>query len=363
MPMAPFPLLCRLIDARLASAAVSEACLRQLDAPPASLARLVAVSSLHLMTPALGAALAGMDLSARLDPELRDYLAAMRDANLERNAALRRQLLDVAGALNAVGIVPVAMKGAIRLLDGLFPDDSWRFMHDLDLLVPAEQLALADATLRAAGWEEMAAAPDDADRHVILVHPEAEVRLELHEAPIADPYGHLLPAARVLARAEMVEAEGVRLALPSAEDQLVHVVVHGMLQHAFLVTGRFVLRDLVELGLLLRRSGPTSAASAAARLRMAGQGTAWDLSLWLGAACLPGLIARPHEASLVAAWLGRRMLLQQRASWLMQLLGPLGFMAARAAGRGKAASQLATFKERLARMLELHAAFRRKTRW
>ena len=41
--------------------------------------------------------------------------------------------------LNEIDIVPVALKGAIRLVDGLWPDPALRFMHDLDLLVPSRE--------------------------------------------------------------------------------------------------------------------------------------------------------------------------------------------------------------------------------
>ena len=51
------------------------------------------------------------------------------------------QLAHVAAALNEIDIVPVALKGAIRLIDGLWPDPALRFMHDLDLLVPRRELA------------------------------------------------------------------------------------------------------------------------------------------------------------------------------------------------------------------------------
>ena len=58
---------------------------------------------------------------------------------------------SVAAALNEIDIVPVALKGAIRLVDGLWPDPALRFMHDLDLLVPADGLWRGAAAADGAG--------------------------------------------------------------------------------------------------------------------------------------------------------------------------------------------------------------------
>ena len=45
------------------------------------------------------------------------------------------------------------LKGAIRLIDGLYPNPGWRFMRDLDLLLPKERLNDAVTALAAVGYE------------------------------------------------------------------------------------------------------------------------------------------------------------------------------------------------------------------
>src|SRR3954469_26043703 len=131
--MAPFALLCQLLHAWLARQPVAPVVVEALgEATPRP--RLVTLSGVHLLTPAPAPALADPALHPRIPAELLGYLAAMHEAATLRNAALRHDLTQVAAQLNEIGVVPVALKGAIRLVDGLWPDPTLRFMHDLDLL-------------------------------------------------------------------------------------------------------------------------------------------------------------------------------------------------------------------------------------
>ena len=110
--------------------------------------------------------------------ELHDYLDAMLGSAAERNRALRSQLVAVAATLNRIGIVPVALKGANRLLDGLWPDPAFRFMHDIDLLVPEAAIAACGRALARDGWRTAAEDGTDAAlHHWSLVHPEGVVRM------------------------------------------------------------------------------------------------------------------------------------------------------------------------------------------
>ena len=136
--------------------------------------RLVTLSGVHLLTPALAPALEHEHLRAAVPDELRDYLAAMHEAATQRNDALRAQLEEVAARLNAIGVVPVALKGAIRLIDGLWPDPALRFMHDLDLLVPDDALARLRGDARGArAGSARRRAGRGASTISALVHPDA----------------------------------------------------------------------------------------------------------------------------------------------------------------------------------------------
>ena len=280
--MAPFALLCRLLDAWLARQPVAAAAVEALgSATPWP--RLVTLSGVHLLTPALAPALAGADVRPRVPAELLGYLAAMHEAATRRNLALRRDLIGVAARLNGIGVVPVALKGGIRLIDGLWPDPALRFMHDLDLLVPEAALEDCGSELARGGWVPIGGEADEADHHLAFAHAEATARIELHWTALASPHGILLPPTRLLARARPARFDGATIAVPAVDDQLVHLVAHGMLQHAFLENGRFLLRDLVEHALLLGRASETERQAARERLAVAGRSRAWEVSCELTA--------------------------------------------------------------------------------
>ena len=86
------------------------------------------------------------------------------------------------------------------------------------------------------------------------------------------------------ARASPLAAGHAVIAVPALDDQLVHLVAHGMLQHAFLENGRFLLRDLVEQRLLDARAGRGELSAAQARFAAAGYRLAWEVSRALASA-------------------------------------------------------------------------------
>ena len=354
--MQTFPLLCTLTAAALAQRPLDQDTIAAVAWDRVDWPRLVRLSGTHLMTPALAGPLGDRGLDPWVPAELRDYLAAMLDAAEQRNLALRAQVAEVAAALNGIGVVPVLLKGAIRLIDGLWPAPALRFMNDLDLLVPETELWNCVARLAGAGWQPCDANRQDLAQHVILVHPDAPVRVELHRQPLGGELDGLLPATRMLARSTPVQLDGATVALPAIEDQLVHLVAHGTLQHAFLRNGRCVLRELAELKLLLGRAEERDVTLARERFAAHGQLLAWEVCLELLARCLGGA---PAAETLAARILVARTLLQQRSPWAMLILGPLGWCAARLAP-GPADEAPPTGARRLAGRFRM---FYRKTMW
>ena len=325
MKRSPFALLCALLLVTLRQRPADPALAAALARPGIDWPRLVTLSGVHLLTPALAPALGDPALRPHVPEDLLFYLDAMLTAATERNLALRHQLEEVAACLNAVEVIPVVLKGGARLIDDLWPDPSLRFMHALDLLVPEQALPACRSRLAQAGWRPVDDGVDHGDHHLVLVHPRAPARIELHPAALPAPHADLLPAARMLARAVPTAIGTALVALPAAEDQLVHLVAHGMLHHQFLRNGRFLLRDVVERHLLAARAGPAVVAAARERFAAAGAGLAWDVAAELDARCLGGDRVRRSRA---AQALALRMLLQQRGPAAMLVLGPLGWLAA-----------------------------------
>ena len=170
---------------------------------------LVEASSYHYVTPALAWCLRER---SDLPPEIRDYLDAALALNARRNRHLTEALARIATSLNAIDIEPVLLKGAARLVDGVYPAATLRFLGDLDILIPAERAQEAAAVLKRMGFEAIETAGWNAAHHHLpmLREPDTGACVELHtELTFAserrDRAGglvqHEYPAAAVAGRA------------------------------------------------------------------------------------------------------------------------------------------------------------------
>jgi hypothetical protein len=225
---------------------------------PADVETLVTLAGHHFVTPALARALQG---NAGVPPQLGDYFEAALYLNRERNAVILDALETAARALAARGIVPILLKGAANLADGLYPDPAIRIANDLDLLVSAESAGAASAALAEAGFDDFEGGNDAAliyARHHHLPpqrHRDTGVGIELHRAVLEAPYGRLLDAERMRRAARPVAFRGQRLALPSPTHRVLHNIVHDQLvDGAYLRRGANLRRSL-DLSLLCRRYG------------------------------------------------------------------------------------------------------------
>ena len=163
----------------------------------------------------LAPSIAAPALQQRLPEDFRLYLQFVHAENDRRNHALRRQLGQAAVSLNEVGIEPLLLKGAVRLVDGLYPDLGWRFMHDLDLLIPPDRLGQAVACLESLGYcftRDAAELPLQHRHLPPLTHDDAVAVVELH-TNLLDPE-EMLPAEHVLARSRLVDLDGARVRVP-----------------------------------------------------------------------------------------------------------------------------------------------------
>ena len=183
----------------------------------------------------------------------RGWEAARRTAAMQTlgfQAALR-----LAGeALDAAGIGWVALKG-VALAWRDYPAPELRPMRDIDLLVARGEVLHAAGVLAGAGF-----AMPDADAHAVaealaqdkhlppLEHAALGVTLELHHA-LSDPpgrHGYHVPQldpAAMLARREVLEIGGARVACPASADLLAHLMVHALYGHR-LDCGPLVLADI-----------------------------------------------------------------------------------------------------------------------
>ncbi|MBV9607024.1 MAG: nucleotidyltransferase family protein [Solirubrobacterales bacterium] len=156
-------------------------------------------------------------------------------ANAARNMFMASSLRRVVDALSGAGIPALLLKGA-ALAETAYPDPAQREMLDLDVLVPADRVDAASATLAELGYR---AAPRDGespsttmaihlgpdDHHApALIGDERLLAVELHRHILIAGEGRRFDIDEVWQRGRP-SGRGVHL-LPAPEDLLLHVCLH-----------------------------------------------------------------------------------------------------------------------------------------
>lgn len=209
----------------------------------------------HLLTPALWHALIGTGQFRSLPADAAEYLATLYLLNGERNAVLRRQAIELIGALNQRGVVPALLKGGLALFDGPYADPAIRMMRDLDLLVPGHARDQAIAALDRLGYRLAQQYPAGHHAFGDFSRPNDPGSIDLH-TELVDP-SHVLPASEVWSRAALREIDGVRYLAPSATDRVLHNLLHAQIHYlGSFYRGELHLQQVYELAALARYFGP-----------------------------------------------------------------------------------------------------------
>jgi len=204
------------------------------------------IANEHLLTPTLWHALSSANLIKSLPAEAAEYLATLYLLNGKRNGALRRQAVELVGALNVREIVPALLKGGLALFDGPYADPAIRMMRDLDLLVPASRrLGYRLARQYAPGHHAFGDFSRPNDPGSIDLHTE-----------LVDP-SHVLPASEVWHRAERRNVDGIHYLAPCPTDRVMHNVLHAQIHYlGSFYRGELHLQQIYELAALARYFGP-----------------------------------------------------------------------------------------------------------
>jgi hypothetical protein len=213
---------------------------------------IVEASSHHFVTPALAWCVRDR---TDIPSECRDYFAAALALNDERNQRLTKALVRIVAALNASGIEPTLLKGAARLVDGIYPAAKLRFLVDLDVLVAADLSAEAAAAVRRIGFDmETDAAVDPQFHHLpMLCDRDTGDGVEIHTKLTPAPYDAIIPTAWFIENADPFQLQQRRVRLPNATASLAHNVVHNQLQHRSYRWGQIELRQLLDLVMIRAR--------------------------------------------------------------------------------------------------------------
>ena len=202
---------------------------------------VVDIANRGWLVPALYLALERNDCLSRIRDEVRDYLALIHDRNRERNRRLRAQLIDTLRALNATGVQPVLLKGAITLFSGEETEWRSRMMSDLDIHIEADDMPAARAALTKIGYRETDSAHN-------LARPDDAGVLSLHGLPNARSRPYL--SGKPETWAPLVERDEVTARVPTPTARALHLLVHDMIKEGDYWRLRINLRHLHDLALL-----------------------------------------------------------------------------------------------------------------
>jgi hypothetical protein len=212
---------------------------------------LVRMSSMHLCGPILLEGLEASGVLAALPENSVAILRKERWAAQMRTRRLLQQVNNVVDVCNAVGAVPILLKGAARLFKGDRQSDLHQ-SDDIDVLLPRDQIDAVTTALHERGYAEQ---PGMIERYAPLHHTaplfpsDPGVPVELHhllaapgEVRTRSDYASFANSTRV------VEESGRRLGVLDDFGSALHSVIHDREQAT--------LRNLVILGYQLRRLTP-----------------------------------------------------------------------------------------------------------
>lgn len=220
-------------------------------------------------------------LAGRLDPAvIPDAVRRIfADARFEADREKRQALWEAdraRAALEPLGIPVILLKGAAYAAADLAAGEG-RMIGDLDILVPRDRLADAEAALLGAGWEWVKPDPYDDEyyrrwMHELppLIHRERDRMIDVHHTVLPLTARPSPDAAALIADSVAIEG-GLRILSP--EDRVCHAVAHMFADGDLAGGGRnlwdivCLLRDISDADALERRAAHHGLADHLARAR------------------------------------------------------------------------------------------------
>lgn len=236
------------------------ACLRHEPPGDVDWTALIAAANRSWMTPQLLIALRESGVIDAAPDDVRDYLELIHGRNLLRNRRLRAQLREAVRALNAAGIAPTLVKGAVDIACERGERLGGRLMSDLDILVREGELEAARAALTALGY-----GPLMADHPPFLARPGDAGAIELH--------GWALPHSRYESLAGIEEGPVVtilgsaRARIPPAPLRVLQLVIHDHIKEGDDWRGSVDLRHVHDIARMLQAGVDWTALRATPRRR------------------------------------------------------------------------------------------------
>ena len=198
--------------------------------------KVLRFSGAHHVTPLLRWAFQKNGLMSALPIDVLEHLEAMYALNLDDNLRYEDQLAHLIQTLNNLGVRPVLLKGAAALVRGLYPTAGERFIGDIDILIPPDQLETVLNKLLAEGYTTKATKVELLDvanfiltgghHYTPIKHPDWPVWVELHVHPVLSRVGQLLNPEEIVREAIQINWRGTECLLPSPTHFVMHTIIH-----------------------------------------------------------------------------------------------------------------------------------------
>jgi hypothetical protein len=175
--------------------------------------------------------------------------------NAMRNQILLRDLERIVAALNTVGLEPVLLKGAAYLVDGLYPAPGLRFLTDIDVLVPEQQLHRAEAAMLALAFEpppRKSWVEIDHQHLPRMTHAASRIGVELHKS-VFSAGEEIIPLAQFCRETRAVSFRGLKARVPDATQAVAHNIAHAQISHNLHWERHVEVRQLLDLALIRAR--------------------------------------------------------------------------------------------------------------
>ena len=213
----------------------------------------IAFTTAHFVLQALAAPLQRLLPPTREARAALDFIAAFHESNRVRNRLLASELAEITRALNGLGVEPVALKGATFLVDQAEVESAagWRFMGDLDLLIPDVQLRPCVDELRRRGFIPTDAHYEPAQEAHFppLLSPCGQFSVELHTRLFARS-DFDISITDLVCDAAVAPLGCARLLVPSREHRLMHLLAHAQLHNRNYASHRLILKDVLDLTMM-----------------------------------------------------------------------------------------------------------------
>jgi hypothetical protein len=216
---------------------------------------LIELANKYWLVGHLNTRLQERDVWQYLPSELCAYLTTLNEMYMKRSTLLKQEAIDVCTLLASITPKIVLLKGATTLFNGLANPISTRYMTDLDILVPENNLDECLIALQSNGYDldhsDLSVQTSDFHHAPPALRENGPCYVELHRRPLVNSLKYILGAEETFQSAIPLTLTPNLSALQMhPTHQIIHTIVHSELQDYGYEEAHIDLRQLLNFYLL-----------------------------------------------------------------------------------------------------------------